>query len=160
MNHNVQLATVGIICLLVGGAGGYLIRNSQIPARGQFGQRAGGVAGAPGANGQFRNMFGTQGGQRPTIGTIQDITATDMTLKTADGSSHVVLLSPTTTYNKIVAGQASDFPVGSNVIVTGQMQPDGSLTATSIQAAPQRPTTSENPSTSPTPSTSQTPTGY
>ena len=66
-------------------------------------------------------------------GTVAAEDSGSITVDTRDGSSHVVLISPSTTYQKSVAGTISDVPVGSSIMVIGSTNGDGSVLATSIQ---------------------------
>jgi hypothetical protein len=55
-------------------------------------------------------------------------------------------LTADTTYDKTVPAAQSDFQMGASVVINGKANPDGSVTATSVQTAPEnfqssRPTT-------------------
>lgn len=131
MNTKATIAVVAVVALIIGFGGGYYVRGTMTPARGVRGG-----AFAQGQNGAAR--FGANG-QRPVTGTISNITDGHMTVQSQDGSSHAVIIDSNTQYRKTDSATAADFPQGTNVMVIGNQNPDGSVTATSIQTAPQRP---------------------
>ena len=61
---------------------------------------------------------------------------TQGTATTTAGGSKIVLFSPSTTVEKTVSGAVTDVNVGSQVSITGTANPDGSVSATSIQIRP------------------------
>lgn len=137
MNTKAMLLLTAIIALAVGFGTGYYAKGAMTPQRGvRFAQgQAGAQVGRFGAN-----------GQRPVTGTIQSISATSMTVQSPDGSTHAVLLDNNTQYKKTADATQTDFAQGAQVMVVGTSNPDGSVTAASVQTAPQRPA-----SQSPTP---------
>lgn len=146
------LIIVGLVCFAGGAASGYygrgLIRKQPTGNFANGGRPTFNGQQTPGKNnGQFRgNTVNSQQG-RPIAGTIQTATNDNLTIKTPDGSSKIILLTSDTKFNKITSGTASDFPTGSQVIVMGKEGSDGSVTAATIQAAPQP--SSPTPSTTP-----------
>lgn len=131
---------VPIILVLVGlGAGffgGYQYRNYRLR------KSLGTFAGATGANGAQRftgTRTGVGGGARGGVvsGSILSMDATSITVKLADGSTKIVLFSGTTTYENTVSAAQTDLKVGSEVVVIGSTNTDGSVTATSVQINPQ-----------------------
>jgi hypothetical protein len=121
-----KLIVVGVLSLIIGLAGGYFGGQALAPKRAGIGARGG-------ANGQFRQ---TTNGQRNSIGQILSISSDRLTLKTRDGSSQIILLTSDTTYAKSVSASQGDFQTGASVVINGQSNPDGSVTATSVQTAP------------------------
>jgi hypothetical protein len=130
---------VPVVLLLIGlGAGffgGIQYRNYQISrTRGNFG-----------TNGTFQRFTGTPNGQGngaqfragAVSGSILSMDSNSITVKMADGSSKIVLFSPSTTYSNTVSANQSDLKVGSEVAVFGTPNSDGSVTATNIQINPQ-----------------------
>ena len=97
-----------------------------------FGAGTGGsrFAGGSGAFGR------RAGGAGQTVGTVLTQDASSMTVKLADGSSKIVLLSNTTTFNKSAPATAADLKVGDRVAVFGAANSDGSVNATSVQLNP------------------------
>lgn len=94
----------------------------------------------PGGNGQRgfgRNgANGTNGTNRPVYGQIISGDDKSITVKLQDGSSKIVLVTQTTILNKADKAVMSDFTTGQNVLVNGQANSDGSVTAQSIQLNP------------------------
>ena len=79
---------------------------------------------------------GNRQGFRPVNG---DIIASDdksITVKMADNSSRIILLSAKTTINKAAEAGISDLKIGEKVAVFGQDNSDGSVTAQNIQINP------------------------
>lgn len=124
---------LAIVLLLVGlGAGFFGGMQYQKSQRPQFGQ-ANGVVGNQG------RRFGT--GQnvnnRPVSGDIISSDDKSITVKLADGSSKIVLVSGSTQINKTNPAAKSDLTVGQKVLVIGIADSDGSITAQNIQLNPQ-----------------------
>jgi hypothetical protein len=71
-----------------------------------------------------------------TGGEVIAIDATSMTVKMRDGGSKIVLLSGTTKVSRMADGALSDIATGTQVIVTGTANTDGSMVAESIQVRP------------------------
>lgn len=99
---------------------------------------AAGAAGARGqfAAGQFATRTGTRGAGGFTTGAILSKDATSATVKLQDGSTKIVLFGTSTQIMKTSAGGLSDVTAGTNVVVTGTSNSDGSITAQSIQIRP------------------------
>jgi hypothetical protein len=118
----------GIIALIVGigiGYGGAMAlspASSATSTHGTYAARMGG--GMHTAGGGFLS------------GTVATVSSESITLNTQDGSSHVVLVTPSTNISKSVSGSLSDVSAGTNVIVSGTTNSDGSLSATLIQLRP------------------------
>lgn len=142
MNTKSTIAIAAVVALIVGFGAGYYAKGAMAPQRGARGAGfAQGQAGA--AGGRFA---GANGQGRPVTGTIDSISADHMTVKSQDGSTHAVLIDNNTQYKKTADATQADFAQGASVMVIGKQNPDGSITATNIQTAPERPT---QPSTSP-----------
>ncbi len=88
--------------------------------------------------GKIQGMRGGQGGGFIN-GEILSKDDTSMTIKLRDGGSRIVLFSPASKVEKTVDGSISDMIVGKSVMVTGTTNPDGSVSATSIQMRPTMP---------------------
>jgi hypothetical protein len=92
--------------------------------------------GGSNANRAFRgSAFG--GGVR---GTIENISGTTMTVKSEDGSSKIVIVPSSASVTKSTTGTTADLTTGTTVMVTGNTNDDGSVTATNIQLNPALPT--------------------
>jgi len=123
----VALAVVGGVAFY----GGMTFAKSQMPVRGQFGN------GQLMGNGQFPGG-GMRGGMNgsPVSGEIIAKDASSITIKTQDGSTKIVLVGGSTQVMKTAAGSLGDLSNGTNVVVTGSANSDGSLTAQSVQIRP------------------------
>ena len=127
-----KIAFIAILALLVGGAAGFFggmqYQKNQRPS---FSARGGSALGR--GNG-VRNGNGA-------AGTILSVDTNSMTVKLADGSSKIVLLTGSTSINKAAEAAISDLTVGERVSAFGTTNTDGSITATNIQINPMvRPT--------------------
>ncbi|MFH1145827.1 MAG: hypothetical protein V1707_02590 [bacterium] len=83
----------------------------------------------PQAGARMRN--GQAGGL--TVGEIITKDKESVTVKLRDGGSKIILLSAGTEIGKIAVATADDLGVGTMITASGVTNPDGSLTATSIQ---------------------------
>jgi len=121
-----------LICVAVAGGSffaGMKYQQSKQPSfAGRFGNRQDVRTGE--GQGQFRNG-------RPIQGDIISADEKTITVKMADGSTKIVILSETTTYNKTSDASKADLKVGEKVGVFGTENADGSVTAQNIQLNPQ-----------------------
>jgi hypothetical protein len=125
----VQPVIVLVIALVVGSAagyGGYYYRGTTLPPRGNF------AAGTRGTGAQTTGARGMMNGGRVN-GQIILADSTSITVKLADGSSKIILLSGQTTINKATQGSKTDLTSGTTVSVFGSTNSDGSVTAQNIQ---------------------------
>ncbi len=123
-------AVVGAV--VIAGAGFYAgdtYAKSSTPARSAF--AAGQFAGRMGGMG-----IGTRGAGGFTAGEIISKDATSITIKMQDGSTKIVLVGASTQIMKAASGTAADLVSGTQVVVTGSVNSDGSLTAQSVQIRP------------------------
>jgi len=132
-----------VVCLVIAGASffvGMRYGQSKISdpsfanKQGSFGQNGfnQNVGGRPGQG--MRNGAGNNGGI--VSGEIISKDDKSMTIKLRDGGSKIVLLSPVSKVEKTVDGTIADVAIGKSVMVTGTANPDGSVSATSIQMRP------------------------
>lgn len=100
-------------------ANGMFIRNGQ---------------GGSGTNSRLGGRTGNFGGV--TVGDVVSVDADSMTIKLQDGSSKIVNLSSSTTYNKTDTASKSDLKAGEHVAAIGTTNSDGSITAQNVQLNP------------------------
>ncbi len=111
---------------------GYYIGTKHAPSKQAFPSQNG-FAGGQGGN---RSARGGASGAGFSGGEILSIDATSMTVKGQDGSSKIIFFTQATPVMKMVAGTNSDLVVGKDVTINGTPNPDGSITAESIQMRP------------------------
>ena len=133
-----QIIGIIIVILLVGAGSFYGgMRFQQMQRASQFRTQFGNFPGLPNGN---QGPSGTQGRTnrnfRPVNGEIVSIDDTSITVKMADGSSKIVLITEASTINKTESGSMSDLAVGVKVNVFGTDNSDGSVTATNVQINP------------------------
>ena len=130
MDKNKWIMIIVAVAIVVGGGafyGGMQFAKMGAPARGQ-----GAFAGAAGA--RSRGAAGTVGGF--SNGSVISVDSGSVTIKLPAGGSKVAFFSSSTEVGKFVNGAISDLAAGENVMITGKANPDGSLTAQSIQIRP------------------------
>ena len=130
---------VAVIVGAVGFIGGMQYQKMQRGAGGQFAGRNG--AGRFGGNGGS--------GSAPVVGKITSSDANSITVQLSDGSSKIIILSSSTSINKQASGTKSDLKTGTNVLVLGTTNSDGSVTAQTIQLNPMMRGFGPRPSASP-----------
>lgn len=131
-NLNLILGVLIIIAGAGGFWGGMKYQQSKQPAffRQFTGQTGGNQQGA--RNGVNGNRLGF----RPVNGEISGVDDKSVTVKLQDGSSKIVILSEKTLINKADEAQKEDLKVGTTIMVIGQENSDGSVTAQNIQLNP------------------------
>jgi len=115
-----------VVAIVVGTGGFFYGRSIATTSRAGF-------AGATGAYGSSTRRLagGAAGGF--TTGQILSFGSGDMTLQLANGNSEVVLYASSTPVTEPTTVSPSTLSVGTNVMVAGTTNSDGSLTATTIQ---------------------------
>jgi len=88
---------------------------------------------------------GQASGFRQNYGDIINIDEKTLTLKMADGSSKIVLLSDTTKINQSITAAKTDLVVGTKIMVNGETNSDGSITSRNIEINPAFATISVTP---------------
>jgi hypothetical protein len=134
MNKNIIIIAI-IVALVSGGIGvfgGMKIQEKQ--TQNNLSQRMGNFN-RNGQNiptgGQGRTMAG-----RPVSGEIISQDTNGITVKLTDGSSKIIILSDKTVVSKTSDGTKSDLTTGTKVLISGQSNSDGSVTAQNIQINP------------------------
>jgi hypothetical protein len=129
MKKNVYLilVLVGVIAAGAGFFAGMKYQQSRRPnfSRQLDGQRPTGQQGTGLGNNQMRF--------RPVNGEIISNDDKSITVKLQDGSSKIVLISDETAINQAVETTKDDLKTGETVVVMGQENSDGSITALNIQ---------------------------
>ncbi len=139
-SNRLLLPIVAAVALaLVAFAGGYVVANATSTKTTGTGGAAfndnGGGGFAPGASFRTRGGAGGFGGfGGGASGTVGSVSADQMTITTANGGSRIVLLTPSTTVDKITSTTqaVTDITSGVTVTVVGTSNPDGSVTATRV----------------------------
>ena len=115
------LISITILVIILAGAGGFF-GGMKLAQRGQRGIR------------QFNNsQFGQRSAFRPTAGEIISADDKSVTIKLADGSSKIVLVSDATQITKSDTASKSALVAGVQVTVFGTDNSDGSVTAQNVQ---------------------------
>ncbi len=132
-----MVASMLVVAILVGGGafyGGIKYAEGKSKgsanAAGNF-QGARGTRTAGGVGGQFRGQNGAMG-----LGTVGDVLSKDdksITVKLRDGGSKIVFYTSSTTVRKTTDASLDDVKEGASIVVQGQTNTDGSVTAQSIQ---------------------------
>lgn len=127
-----------IVAIAVGGIGffgGMKYQQSKSGNTRQFGFNNG--AGGRGFGGS--GTFGAAGnrGNRPVTGQILSTDDQSITVKLADGSTKIVLLTNSTQINQATKATKDDLKTGITVAAFGTTNTDGSVTAQAVQINPQ-----------------------
>ncbi len=94
--------------------------------------------------GQFGDRMGRSGANRGprgvgfTSGEVLSVDDKSITVKLEDGGSRIIFLGASTTIMKSQEGAIGDVTTGTNVVVNGTPNSDGSVTAQNIQLRPTR----------------------
>lgn len=85
----------------------------------------------------MRGRFGQNGQNfRPVRGQVLSIDSNGLTVKLSDGSSKIIVVSPSTQFNKSETATASDIKTGDTIMIVGTQNSDGSVTASDVQINP------------------------
>jgi type II secretory pathway pseudopilin PulG len=157
MRNTILIGLVVVIVAAAAAAGGFLYGTSVGEARANqvrqnfFSQRAAqgtqggqGFSGQGGAGGQGFSGQGGAGGQgffdqgnrQGTVGVVKSINGNTMEVSTRD-SVVTVTLTDQTTVEKQATGSLSDIKTGERVVVVGNQDSGGTVTAQSVQLMPQ-----------------------
>lgn len=138
-----KLTTIFAIVVILVGAGSFYggMTYAASTARSAFAARGGNLG-----MGQNGPTGGRQGGRGALGGSggfnSGDVISKDdksVTIKLPTGGSKIIFYSGTIEVGKFINGTMDDIKIGETVSVTGSVNTDGSVTATSIQVRPPRP---------------------
>ncbi|HVV15061.1 MAG TPA: hypothetical protein VHD55_01510 [Candidatus Paceibacterota bacterium] len=138
ISNNTKIIAGVIAVVLVGASfwAGTLYAKSGSQGRGQFAGAAFTRGMGTGGGAGFQGGMNARVGGGFTAGEVLSRDASGITLKMADGSTKIVLLSASTAVTKSAAGTLDDLAPGTSVVVTGSGNSDGSITAQSVQIRP------------------------
>lgn len=137
MNKKSMVVTIMLIASITAVAGFFAGMKYQQSRRSQFFTQNGN---RPGNNTMiFGGLGGTRSGARPVSGEIIKADETSVTVKLQDGSSKIIMVSETTNINIADKGTKSDLITGTQVIIFGSENTDGSISALNIQINPIHP---------------------
>lgn len=140
MKKQITLTTTVIIAVIIavigffGGAayGKHKVAQTPNALAGNFqGRQNGGTFNGMMRTGQSGMMRGGA-----VFGSVLKKDDKSITVQVQGGGSKLILLSGNTTVSKSATGTMNDVSAGSEVVVNGTANPDGSVTATSIQIRP------------------------
>ncbi len=123
-----------VLLILIGAGffyGGMKYQQGKQPSRADFQPRAEMRQQNLPAGAQQRMGAGTVRGE------IISRDETSITVKLPDGSSKIVLISESAKINKAIEATVDDLETGEQVMVIGQVNSDGSITAQNIQLSPE-----------------------
>lgn len=136
MNKTNLIAIALVLSGIAGGGGFFAGMKYQQNIRSSFFTQMGN--GQFRANTMMRNGGGTRGSFRPVAGEIIKHDDTSVTVKLADGSSKIVLITEKTDIRKTDTGLKTDLTTGTQIAVFGSENTDGSVTAQNVQINPVR----------------------
>jgi hypothetical protein len=90
----------------------------------------------PGGTAMMRGGGGNRNAAGFATGEILSKDDTSITLKLRDGGSKIVFVSPSSQVMKSSAGTLADLKIGDSVLANGTPNPDGSVTAQTVQIRP------------------------
>ncbi|MBP8591183.1 hypothetical protein KBI33_01790 [Candidatus Shapirobacteria bacterium] len=130
-----KLIIIVLVTFLVAGGGGFFAGKKYQQSRwpkAAFGQRErfSGQMGNPGGAGKQGNP---SLGVRPLSGKVISQDEKGFTVGLPDGGSKIVLLSENTLFKRVENAAKDDLAVGSQVMILGQENSDGSISAQSVQ---------------------------
>lgn len=138
MQNKVIAVIIGVV--LVGGGSFYAGMRYGQGGRGTRNLGGGTVRFQQGGAGMesARGIRGNGADSGFTTGEVISKDDKSVTLKLRDGGSQIVFLPGSTAVMKTVGGSAADVSVGAQLVITGTANPDGSLTAQSVQVRPEQ----------------------
>lgn len=140
MKNNLTVTVVvAVIVAVAAFFGGMKYQQAQLSSANQNNGNGqymiGGPNGPTGSGRGGRMGFGRNG--NAAVGDILSQDQNSLTIKLADGSSKIIILTGSTAYSKTDSATLSDLKVGERVAAFGATNSDGSITATNVQLNPQ-----------------------
>lgn len=128
----IAMVVIGLISFFVGYRFGGL--KNGVGGRGNFNNFDGQARMMPGAGaGRIAGQM-AQGGRMNFIdGEVISKTDQNLTMKLTDGGSKIILLGSSTTVSKSTSGSIDDLVPGTKLMISGDTNTDGSVTARTIQ---------------------------
>jgi hypothetical protein len=142
-NSVTTMVAGAVVIAIIGGVVGFFVGKmpqfAASPTQANFGSgrgnfRTGGPNGGTGGNGG-QNRFGA--GRGGVMGEVTSIDDKSMTVKMPDGSSKIVLVSDSTSYETSTKVEKKDVTTGKTVRIIGTTNTDGSVTASYVMLNPQ-----------------------
>ena len=135
MKKNLILGALAVVILAGGFYGGTIYAKSKKVGGNNF---AGGNFDPANMRGGAEGMAKRQGLGAGNFngGEIIAVDDKSVTVKAVDGNSKIIFYSTSTEISKMVSAISTDLIIGENIMVTGQANSDGSLTAKNIQIRP------------------------
>jgi hypothetical protein len=125
-----KIIAIVVLIVVAGGAFYFGVQNGKssataaaTAARSAFTRGTGGAAGA-------------RAGGGAVTGQVVSVSANSLSISLPAGGSQNIFFTPATPVTKTVSGSVADLTVGTNIVVTGTANSDGSESATSIQIRP------------------------
>jgi len=128
-----KIIIVALVCLIVAGGAGFFVGRNSFSAMNNSYQMNGGSGGNT-QRGQGR-FFGGRNGQA-VRGKVINSDNNSITVQSNDGTSTIVVVSGSTNYYKSASASKNDINNGDTVMVFGQKNSDGSVTAQMVQLNP------------------------
>lgn len=125
---------IAVAVVIMGGSfyGGMAYAKTSTKSSASF--RQGMPSGLTGRQGAVGARMGNAGGF--TTGEVVAKNPNGFTVKLRDGGSKIVITASSTTIGKMTQGSMEDVTDGTNVVVSGTSNSDGSITATTVQIRP------------------------
>ncbi|MFA5991303.1 MAG: DUF5666 domain-containing protein [Candidatus Doudnabacteria bacterium] len=143
---------IGIVAVIVIVAAGGGFFGGMKYAQSKSSIKPGSFAAGQGRTGMFQQGNGgsnvarrTNSGGQFVNGQVLSKDEKSVTVKVGDTGSKIIFYSSSTSIGKTTSGTAEDIAVGSEVMVSGTSNSDGSITAQNIQIRPNTPQTMGQP---------------
>lgn len=138
---NKKILVTAVATLLIGGGSGFFAGTKYQASKTRSRMPQFSRENAPGQINSDNQRTG--GGFRPVNGTVIGRDDTGITVKMTDDSSKIILLTDSTIINKTQEGSVEDLAEGTEVMIVGQENSDGSVTAQNIQIGSEFPRNQE-----------------